>query len=71
MVEVFRTNVSDEKDAARLQEKLMKVNVHFKINFDLEDRDKVLRIESNEIIDFRNVIVIINNLGFMADVLPD
>lgn len=71
MVEVFRTNVSEEKDALRLLEQLLVANAHSKINFDLEDCDKVLRIESNEIIDFRKVILIFKNYGFQVDILLD
>ncbi|QXV66273.1 hypothetical protein INP83_04080 [Mucilaginibacter sp. 21P] len=49
MIEVFKTNVQKAAQS-RLMIKMLKV--HFpasQINFDLEDSDKVLRIESKEI----------------------
>lgn len=47
MVEVFKTNVQLEEHATTLAEKLSLLFPKTKINFDLEDCDKVLRVEGN------------------------
>ncbi len=59
MVEVFKTNVSEEKDAAQLLKQLQNASAQYKVNFDLDDCDRILRIESTENIEFQNVIFII------------
>ncbi|MBB5397437.1 hypothetical protein [Mucilaginibacter sp. AK015] len=48
MIEVFKTNVQ-EGDRSRML--IKKLSEHFpasKINFDLEDCDKILRVEGND-----------------------
>ncbi len=45
MVEVFRTDVCEEMRATELIELLQKHLPGSRINFDLEDRDRVLRVE--------------------------
>ncbi|HVX52116.1 MAG TPA: hypothetical protein VHB48_18295 [Chitinophagaceae bacterium] len=47
MVEVFKTNVREQADATRLLEKLAEHLPYHKINFDLQDCDKVLRVEGD------------------------
>jgi len=49
MVEVFKTNVEDKKIADKITAELQKL-FGGNINFDLEDCDKILRVESDEII---------------------
>ncbi len=71
MVEVFKTNVYEEKDAVQLVNQLQKASANYKVNFDLDDCDKILRIESSESIDFGNIIFILKKYGFQAEVLPD
>jgi hypothetical protein len=49
MVEVFKTNVDRSELADQV---ILRLRVHFpssKINFDLEDCDKILRIEDQEV----------------------
>lgn len=41
-----------------------------KINFDLDDSDKILRIE-NKIIDSGDIISLVQDLGFLCKVIPD
>lgn len=55
MVEVFKTNVHDRRTADELVIKLQSALPACRINFDLEDCDRILRVEgdsfsSNEII---------------------
>lgn len=45
-VEIFRTEVSCPKTAAQLLLRLHEVFPHDKFNFDLEDCDRILRVDS-------------------------
>lgn len=47
MVSIYKTSIS-EKDLTRLKLALDKIHVINKWNTDLEDRDNILRVESNE-----------------------
>ncbi|MDB5149964.1 MAG: hypothetical protein JWQ57_3984 [Mucilaginibacter sp.] len=49
MVEVFKTNVQDPAEAAMLVGLLQKLITNSRVNFDLEDCDKILRIEGLDI----------------------
>ena len=49
MVEVFKTNVSSEGHAQSLIGLLQRAFPHHKINFDLEDCDRILRMEGHSI----------------------
>jgi hypothetical protein len=46
MIEVFKTNVQNKKECKPLIRRLKKVLPGGYINFDLEDCDKILRIDS-------------------------
>lgn len=48
MVEVFKTDISTANDAGKLQNKIMEIYPDYRINFDLDDCDKILRIETND-----------------------
>ena len=68
MVEVFKTNVQEVSHSSALIEKLL---VHFpasKINFDLEDCDKILRIEGESVFPVK-VIEVLNACGYQCGVL--
>lgn len=72
MVEVFRTNVKDRDHANSLIDQIHKVFIGCKASFDLEDCDKILRVESLiEYVDACSVINLLNRFGCRADVLPD
>jgi hypothetical protein len=45
-VEVFKTNVDNEQSAFEIIQILKKHFPHAKVNFDLDDCDKILRVES-------------------------
>ena len=49
MVEVYKTNVRHKRQARRLLDVLSKQFPMFSINFDLEDCDKILRVEGKNI----------------------
>lgn len=44
-VEVFKTNVCEQRTVQRLIKKLLRQYPDARINFDLEDCDRVLRVE--------------------------
>ena len=71
MVEVFKTNVKDRDNAARLIAVIHKEFTDYTANFDLEDCDKILRIECNSgHIQAPFVIGLLEHFGFVADILP-
>ena len=49
MVEIFKTNVQDAAVANYIVEQLLERFPMYTINFDLEDCDKILRIEGEKI----------------------
>ena len=68
MIEVFKTNVQDADQASMVVDLLQKYFPSCRINFDLHDCDKILRIEGD---DFENekVIALLNGNGFNCSVL--
>ena len=45
MIEVFKTNIENREEAERIRKLLLDQIPYSKVNFDLEDCDKVLRVE--------------------------
>jgi len=72
MVEVFKTNVTADADAQLLIAELNKAFPYYKVNFDLDDCDRILRVKSisSEINPFP-IMVLVKELGFEAMPLPD
>ena len=68
MVEVFKTNVQQHEQAEQLASVLRGRFDFCKINFDLEDCDKILRVEGKEIC-VETIIEILSAHGFECDVL--
>lgn len=56
IVKIFKTNVSKEYLANRIIADLNQLYPNYRINFDLEDCDKVLRIESYTGIDILGIL---------------
>ncbi len=72
MVEVYRTNVGNQKQAGFLLKQLYKIFPDYKINFDLEDCDNILRVESSsDTIEVFEVIAVLVNFGFIATILEE
>ncbi|HDZ14559.1 hypothetical protein LCGC14_0993210 [marine sediment metagenome] len=72
MVEVYRTNVATQKQAKFVLEQLLKIFPEYLINFDLEDCDNILRVESvSGKIEVVRIAALLNDIGFFAMVLPD
>ena len=71
MVEVFKTNVTNEHQARKLIGVIEGYFDGYKVNFDLEDRDRILRIEVQKTIDADTLINLLKDMGVKAEVLPD
>ncbi len=68
MVEVFKTNVQEFSEAQKLVALLRKHFPDTRINFDLDDCDKVLRVEGNNL-RIEKVMHLVMEKGFVCIVL--
>ena len=68
MVEVFKTNVQKKTQSKMLLRILSEAFPSFKINFDLSDRDKVLRVEGDNMEALR-IMMLVKEYGFDCEVL--
>ncbi|MEC5145562.1 hypothetical protein [Chitinophaga sp. 212800010-3] len=70
MVEVFKTNVQRSSAAKEIISVLLRNFPGSKINFDLDDCDKVLRVEGE---DFQpgKIMMIVNENGFQCQVMEE
>ena len=68
MVEVFKTNVQKKTQSKMLLYILSEAFPSFKINFDLSDCDKVLRVEGDNMEALR-IMMIVKEYGFNCEVL--
>jgi hypothetical protein len=68
MVEVFKTNVQKKTQSKMLLSALSAAFPSFKINFDLADCDKILRVEGENIEPLKIVILVEGN-GFECAIL--
>lgn len=70
MVEVFRTNVEGEVASKNIIDQLLLRFPGNEINFDLDDCDRILRIEG-ENISPDSVIQLVTGNGYKCDILLD
>jgi hypothetical protein len=68
MVEVFKTNVQEFAEAQRLVAVLRRHFPGSKINIDLDDCDKVLRVEGNNL-RIEKVMTLVTEKGFVCTIL--
>lgn len=68
MVEVYKTNVRHRRQAKKILDVLWKRYPMFSINFDLEDCDKVLRIEGENIPKEKIARLVVEN-GYLCSIL--
>lgn len=68
MIEVFRTNVACDSQAHWLSAQLRQIPNLRRITFDLEDCDKVLRIEGTNV-EPDNIIGLLSAAGFSCTLL--
>ena len=69
MIEVFKTNVQFQKDARQIVDNLEKVLAKAIINLDMEDCDKILRIEGTSKAKNKYVIKYLRQLGYNCEIL--
>jgi len=70
MIYVFKTSVRSHKDINRLKPYLEESLGQSRWNFDLEDCDNILRVESEKENKFE-IFKILQNLDFDCEELPD
>lgn len=68
MVEVFKTNIAEKTTANAIIEQLLNYFPEGKINFDLEDCDRILRIE-NHFIEPTAVIKVLADNNYQCEIL--
>lgn len=69
MIEVFKTNVQLQKEAAQIVANLTQKLNNAKINFDMEDCDKILRIEGTNKAKNLYIIKYLKHLGYHCEIL--
>jgi hypothetical protein len=70
-VEVFKTNVADRERAQWLVDQIERNFANCKVNFDLDDCDRILRVAFEGEIQSDLLIDLLKSAGCMAEVLPD
>ena len=70
MIHVFKTSVTSQKDVKRITPHLIELLIQSKWTFDLEDCDKILRVESEQDVSFQ-VVSILEKLDFKCEELLD
>ena len=68
MIEVFKTNVQKASQANKLIALLRQYFPDSKINFDLKDCDKILRVEGVNFM-VEKIMMLVNEKGFVCKVL--
>ena len=68
MVEVFKTNVQKKTQSQKLRHALSETFPSLKINFDLSDCDKVLRVEGDNM-EALPVMILVKEYGFTCEIL--
>jgi tRNA G26 N,N-dimethylase Trm1 len=68
MVEVFKTNVQEKRQGKMLLSVLSQTFPSLKINFDLSDCDKVLRVEGDTM-ETKRIMMLLQEHGFTCEVL--
>lgn len=68
MIEVFKTNVPDSMVAELLMARLQRIFPGCRVNFDLDDCDRVLRIEGHDLCS-KQIMALCNTAGYDCAVL--
>ena len=72
MIEVFKTNITDEEVADSIVQLLTWHFPDARINFDLEDCDRILRVEmSVGLLRLDDVAAMVEASGYACEVLED
>lgn len=69
-IEIFKTNIQEQSQAEEVRGALINILPDARINFDLDDCDKILRIEN---LNFNSSVIVsvVEELGFLCKVMPD
>ncbi len=68
MVEVFKTNITEVAEANLVIVQLKQMLTNARISFDLDDCDKILRVES-QFIDCQDIVYLLKQLGYCCEIL--
>jgi hypothetical protein len=72
MIEVFKTNVNNRTHADQIIHLIHKIFPGYKANFDLDDCDKILRIDAGKnVVRVPELVGLLKDFGCCAEVLPD
>ncbi|RUT72320.1 hypothetical protein D0817_01535 [Flavobacterium cupreum] len=71
MIEIFKTNVNSKRQSGRILKILKGIFPNASFIFDLEDCDRILRVDHIERIQIRTIQNEIINLGFACEILED
>ncbi len=72
MIEVFKTNITEESIALQLIRRIQHQFQGYYASFDLEDCDHILRIRSTRgLIDSFSVVELLHKSGYNAEILPE
>jgi hypothetical protein len=68
VVEVFKTNIQKQKLAREVANQLLSQFPEYRINFDLQDCDNILRVEGAGI-PIQKIVDVVTEQGFFCEVL--
>ncbi|HYH56177.1 MAG TPA: hypothetical protein VD772_06160 [Anseongella sp.] len=72
MIEVFKTNVRDRAQAARLLRRIHRSFAGYEANFDLDDCDNILRVKCHAgLVQPASLVRLLAGFGVRAEVLTD
>lgn len=67
---IFKTSVQNMSDVLKLQPFIKDLVHEGKWNFDLEDCDKIFRVETNRDI-YSSIVLLFNGMGYYCEELED
>jgi hypothetical protein len=68
---IFKTDIRTKKKVDSIKHLFDNHNIIANWYIDLEDRDRVLKIEANGDLDEKEVIELVGEKGYSCEVLPD
>lgn len=71
MVLVFKTNVRNRRQSGDLRQLLLRLDAVERCSFDLQDRDRVLRVQGKLSLSARNIEQLLWESGYVCAELPD
>lgn len=69
-VEIYKTNVQEAYEANLILKMLLEHLPNYKINFDLSDSDKILRVEA-PMINVEKIIFLVTNINYECELIQD